>query len=137
MKLQTDSFTGDLKVHLFPEAKNQILVRLENLSDLFDGTPTETPYFNLEAYVSDLFALSNDGTKPTDIKLTERTLGNNQDFAEWSKQKYQWTSDPVGNSAVWPEDKDGSVALQPQRIRLYRVAFNSAQENYGEIKFTQ
>lgn len=83
MKEQTDSFTGDLKVHLFPEAKNQILVRLENLSDLFDGTPAETSYFNLEAYVSDLYALSNDGTKPTDIKLTERTLGNNQDFTEW------------------------------------------------------
>ena len=29
----------NLKVHLFPEAKNQILVRLENLSDLFDGNP--------------------------------------------------------------------------------------------------
>ena len=29
----------NLKIHLFPEAKNQILVRLENLSDLFDGNP--------------------------------------------------------------------------------------------------
>ena len=83
MKEQTDSFTGDLKVHLFPEAKNQILVRIENLSDLFDGTPTETPYFNLEAYVSKLYALSNDGAKPTSVTLTERTIGNNQDWTEW------------------------------------------------------
>lgn len=77
MKTQTDAFTGDLKVHLFPEAKNQILVRLENLADLFDGTPESTPYFNLEAYASKLYALSNGGAKPTGVTLTERTLGNN------------------------------------------------------------
>ena len=31
------TFDGDLKVHLLPQAKNQILIRLENLADLFDA----------------------------------------------------------------------------------------------------
>ena len=32
-------FDGDLKIHLLPLAKNQILIRMENLSDLFDNEP--------------------------------------------------------------------------------------------------
>lgn len=32
-------FDGDLKIHLFPMDVNSILVRLESMSDLFDGTP--------------------------------------------------------------------------------------------------
>jgi len=32
-------FDGDLKIHLFPMDRNQILVRVENMADLFDGTP--------------------------------------------------------------------------------------------------
>ena len=39
---ETLASVENLKVHLFPEARNQILIRLENLSDLFDGTPEET-----------------------------------------------------------------------------------------------
>lgn len=41
------SFDGDLKVHLFPMDKYEILIRIENLSDLFDGAPKETPMFDL------------------------------------------------------------------------------------------
>jgi len=137
MKTQTNGFAGDLKIHLFPEAKNQILVRLDNLADLFDGTPQETPYFNLEAYVGKLYALSNGGAKPTSVTLTERTLGNNQDFSEWQKLKYQWKSESESNGADWPEDKEDEVALQPQRIRLYRVTFNATTEEHGEMTFTQ
>ena len=33
------SSVDNLKVHLFPEARNQILIRLENMSDLFGGAP--------------------------------------------------------------------------------------------------
>ena len=41
-EVQIAEFDGDLKIHLFPQDTNQILVRLENLADLFDGTPSET-----------------------------------------------------------------------------------------------
>ena len=128
---QTNSFDGELKVHLFPEAKNQILVRIENLADLFDGKPESTPYFNLGQYANQLYALANDGASPSNIKITERTLGNNQDFSEWKAQRFHWMSDPVATDPAyeWPEDiDDQSVALQPQRIRLFRVLFNSSSQ---------
>jgi hypothetical protein len=43
--VETD-FDGDLKIHMFPEARNQILIRLENISDLFDGV-SNLPTFNV------------------------------------------------------------------------------------------
>ena len=72
-----------MKIHLFPEAKNQIVVRLENIADLFDGEPASTPDFNLRTYANHLYALVNSGDDLADVTITERTLGNNQDFAEW------------------------------------------------------
>ena len=80
-----DSFNGDLKVHMIPQAKNAILIRLENIADLFDGKPAETPYFDLQKYAEELFMHSNDGMKPISIQITERTLGNSEDYAEMEK----------------------------------------------------
>lgn len=47
---------GELKVHLFPEAEQgSILIRLANMADLFDGTPSATPYFDLHGYLVALY----------------------------------------------------------------------------------
>jgi len=46
---------GDLKVQLFAEAKDKILIRLSNIADLFDESPPKTPLFNLKNYVRALF----------------------------------------------------------------------------------
>ena len=45
-----EDFKGDLKIHTIPQERNKILIRLENIADLFDGKPSETPYFDLETY---------------------------------------------------------------------------------------
>ena len=77
VQAQTSQFDGELKVHAFPQSKSQILVRLENIADLFDGAPAQVPYFNLKQYATQLYALANAGTQPTGVTITERTLGNN------------------------------------------------------------
>ena len=130
MRAQYDEFDGELKIHLFPEAKNQILVRLENVADLFDGAPKDTPYFNLTQYAEELYALANNGASPSHVTFTERTLGNNQDYAEMKKTRFRWTSHPVDGdkASEWPKDNGDSLALQPHRIRLFRVVFNSADQ---------
>ena len=79
---QLTDFNGDLKLLQFPESKNQVLIRIENLSDLFDGTPTETPTFDLLGYATALFKSANGGVAPASVDIAERTLGNNQDYAE-------------------------------------------------------
>lgn len=77
MNTQTSNFDGDLKIHLFPESKSRVLVRLENIADPFDGTPSQVPYFNLKQYATQLYKAANDGAAPADLTITERTLGNN------------------------------------------------------------
>ena len=56
-----EDFKGDLKIHTIPQERNKILIRLENIADLFDGTPSETPYFDLQTYAQELYSHSNDG----------------------------------------------------------------------------
>ena len=70
----------ELKIHMIPEDRNKVLIRLENIADLFDGTPSETPYFDLQTYVEELYSHSNDGQKPASVTITERSLGNNEDY---------------------------------------------------------
>ena len=68
-------FDGDLKIHLIPVDRMKMLVRLENLADLFDGAPSQTPMFDLKQYVQNVFSANN--SSEVDIKITERTLTDN------------------------------------------------------------
>jgi len=95
---QLNSFEGDLKLLVFPEKRNQVLLRLENLSDLFDGTPETTPTFDLTAYANALYAANNGGVSPFSVASSERTLTNNQDFDHMHVYKYKWKSDAAPDS---------------------------------------
>ena len=109
-----------------------MLIRLENLSDLFDGTPEETPTFDLQAYALSLFSSANAGAKPASVTITERTLSNNQDMKTMLDNKFKWKSADSENSRLarpYPEDpSETTVALQPQRIRLFRVQYTAASD---------
>jgi len=60
-------FAGDLKLVQFPEERNQVMLRLENLADLFDGTPAETPTFDVSEYALQLYKHSNGGQAPQNM----------------------------------------------------------------------
>ena len=117
-------FDGDLKIHLLPEAKNQILVRIENMADLFDGTPESTPQFDLNTYISNVWK-ANSSVPVPNWMVTERTLGNNQDYDDMVKNKFDWPNVDGPSTVTYPADQSPLqvVALQPQRIRLFRVKF--------------
>ena len=70
MEQQLESFPGDLKVHMFPEDKNQILIRIENLADLFDSSLSETPHINVKKYAENLYANMN-GKKHSNMPLSK------------------------------------------------------------------
>ena len=128
-------FDGDLKIHLFPQDRNQILVRLENLADLFDGTPAETPMFDLEKYCLDLYAAQNPKQPKTGVHIRERTLTNNQDYEEMAKKKFAWATTSGPSKTTYPADEkvNSVVALQPQRIRLFAVHFDAHPEDAAEL----
>ena len=131
-----EDFKGDLKIHTIPQERNKILIRLENIADLFDGTPSETPYFDLQTFAQELYSHSNDGQKPSAVKIVERTLGNNQDYEEMEKAKFPWKSTDAASSVIWPVDNETGVALQPQRIRLFLVEYDATGSDF-EILFLQ
>lgn len=80
-----------------------MLVRIENMADLFDGKPAETPMFDLKQYVMNVYS-ANNGDE-ADIKITERTLSNNQDYEEMAKKKFQWPTESGAGSVTYPKDQ--------------------------------
>lgn len=103
-----EDFDGDLKIHLIPEGKNKILIRIENIADLFDGTPETTPQFDIKSYAEHLFRRNNrtpaGPADPVDVRITERTLTNNQDMSEMVKNKIQWTTESGPSTVTYPKD---------------------------------
>ena len=97
------------------------------MSDLFDGHPTVVPYFRLHDYAREFYSRANQGGLPTSITITERTLSNNQNMKEWQKEKFHWRTEDPDSKVIYPDDRDDAIALQPQRIRLFRVIYGSEQ----------
>ena len=110
-----------------------MIIRLENLSDLFDGpAPEKAPTFDVQSYAVSLFKSANNGAEPASVTITERTLSNNQDMQTMLDNKFKWKSSDSANSrmaSAYPSDPSPTtVALQPQRIRLFRVQYTAAAE---------
>jgi len=48
-------------IRIYPMAKNQIILRLENMADTFDDKGSKTHYINLQKYARDLYMDINSG----------------------------------------------------------------------------
>ena len=68
----------------FPLARNTILVRFENLADLFDGADQSVKYVDVESFAKDFYrdANKNDRISMGTIKIEEFSLSNNQPITE-------------------------------------------------------
>ena len=110
------------------------MIRTENLYDLFDvndRTEEHTFTFDLQTYAMNLYSASNKGDTNVDITITERALSNNQDYSEMVQAKFDWKTVAESSPVVYPADPDPNnavIALQPQRIRLFRVQYQAKQE---------
>lgn len=61
------------------------------------------------------------------MELTERTLGNNMDIDALAKAN--WNTQELVTDYQKPVDgRYGKIALEPQRIRLFKAVFSSATE---------
>ena len=85
--------------------------------------------FDLKQYTMNLLAANRKSTDGVSVKITERTLGNNQDYEDMVAEKFDWPSVDGPSPVVYPKDQTPNevIALQPQRIRLFRVEFDEAQ----------
>ena len=96
------------------------------MADLFDGAPATTPMFDLKQFALDLYSANNDASEVS-VQIKERTLGNNADYDQMVKEKFNWPTESGPSPVVYPEDQEPNaiVALQPQRIRLFRLSYAS------------
>lgn len=88
--LQTPDFDGELKFHLFPESATTVLLRVENIADIFDGTPSETPMFDLNEFARNLYIQSNPDLDDFEVEITERNLADSQDYAQLAEERFEW-----------------------------------------------
>ena len=80
----------------------KMLVRIENMADLFDATPAQTPMFDLKQYVQNVYSANNSGD--ADVKITERSLTDNQDYEQMAKNKFMWPTEDGPSSVTYPAD---------------------------------
>lgn len=75
---------------MIPMAKNSILLRLENIADIFDGSiESQTDYFDIPAFAQTIWDHANGGkVELNDVHVTERTLGDNEDMDAWRQEKF-------------------------------------------------
>jgi hypothetical protein len=69
-----ETFTSEGTYRLLPFAKNQVMVRFENLADRFDSHSNETTYLDLNEFASNLYSSVNGDNKPQGIVIEEVSL---------------------------------------------------------------
>jgi hypothetical protein len=116
-----------------PLSKNKILVRLENIADLFDADSV-TKEVNL-AFIQSLYADQNNGDA-CEFEFKEMNLSSNMALDEMLNRKIQWrTVDDDSRPDLSPSKIDYSVAnqtvsLEPQRIRVFEMTVTSSAERF-------
>lgn len=125
-------------IRLVPLGKNQIIMRLENLADSFDGDSGRPNYVNIQKYARELY-LEINNKAPASIDIVETSLSSNAPLEQVNLEKWQWQAIEDPNSAYQfvqpPIDRGGlrGVALEPQRIRAFTITFNKDPKaaNFG------
>jgi len=129
------------KYVVFPLAKNEILVRFENLQDKFDFNTTVLNV-DIQKFALDFFYASNGAMKEPLVSIQEMDLSNNMPSSE---------ADQVRNSYKWKGEDDLSVdfshlerpvdasptvfTLEPQRLRSFQIKYEFINES--EVSFLQ
>lgn len=131
--LKSVGFPADTgKITIFPQAQNQLLIRLVNYADKFDTQAGETPYPNIRSIAVALYQLANPGAAAPKVDITETSLTGNQPYSTMQGKKIQWKGVDDGKITppVLPADKSqDEIALEAQRIRVFKVQYTPVAGN--------
>merc|ERR1712032_407352 len=118
---------------LFPQAKNKILVRFDNLYDIIDANSdnaAETHHINIEQFADDLYFDEN-GMHASNYEIQEMSLQGVHPLDD--EKRLQWTTaeDKVAEHHVLAQDENGfkGIALEPQRLRTFQITYNQPTES--------
>jgi hypothetical protein len=127
-EISKDNFYDQGFYKLIPVAKNIVIMRLENLADRFDKLSNITSFINVEKLAKDLYSEIN-FKQPDSLLIEEVTLQGTILEKDRLKNTFKWTGVDDGSQLEFskrPEDVDGfkGVAMEPQRIRSFRLTYN-------------
>jgi len=123
-----------MKVETFIDERNSILVRLENLADIFDSNG-QLIYksVNLQTLAQKLYEFANNNEVTSadfSVAIQELSLTANQPIADVAANKIQWKT--VDDSTVTSKVESSAVTetatvvqLQQQRIRVFRFNYST------------
>lgn len=120
---------NDVAIQVFPQGKQQVLLRVENLQDKFDSANTDVKYINLIEFSKDLWLSANQGNATASVPepvITETTLTGVElvEDAAVSKESLKGKLTQI-QSNRGSDDQNGmsGIALDPQSIRTFTVQF--------------
>lgn len=116
--------------HTFPEGKNKILVRFENIADRLDSD-TAVQQLDVNLFAKTFYESANPGSQSS-FTIKEMSLTNNQLQSDLDARKSQdqWIGDDDDKMVFVqkPVDKDGKYALEPSRIRTFAIEYTPELE---------
>lgn len=82
--------SGNIKYVALPIAKNQFMLRVENIGDLYDNAESAT--INIDSLLENMYQNANSKSSSEGVKfdLTEMAITGNQPLEEMKKNKIQW-----------------------------------------------
>lgn len=136
-------FTDQFSYRMFPLAKNELLVRFENLADAFDTVNMKSlsqldlaQSVNLNAFADDLYMEVN-GNMPTSVEIVETDLQGVHSL----RKNFKWQAIEKGTESLAealkqqvkspPADskKDFSeIYIGPQSLRTFRIKYKSPEQ---------
>jgi len=118
----------------FPEAKNKLLIRIENNADIYDPDAT-TRFVDLNqlAYALYQYANNNYHDSLPALKIEELSLSANMPIDELRQRKIQWRTrdDEALDRSGDLDQEEGApvVSLVPQKIKVFSIEFAASDSN--------
>jgi len=128
VRVASNGVPPPIKVTSYPMDRNLLMVRIENVGDLFDYPKNSTlqdtvAYVDLSALAKDFWYKANgQSTQLSRINIEEMQLTGVQNQADMKKKRYQWKGVDDGQvvEPTLPKDLPNNViALSAQRIRNF------------------
>jgi hypothetical protein len=121
--LRAEESESPVRIQSLPKKKNQLMIRVENLSD------DEAQTVNLTDFVQAMYTKANPMAPKATVNFTEMSLSGNMPLTEMLQRKIHWKTDnnlvsPRVESALTPE----MLLVQPLSIRVIQVDVNPSAE---------
>lgn len=128
--LETNGFNGEMKFEMFMMGRNSILVRVENIADIFNSNGEVIfQQVNIRELANQLFVYVNDCYIDFTVDIEELSLTGNQPYSTMSENKKRWLTaddETVIRNVRESIDTEDVIELQQQRIRVFNFKYTVA-----------